>query len=75
MDIQSRKLAFIQSFLNLKSEEVIAQFEKLMKKATNIDEENPFTVEEINERVSRSEDDFKNKKFKTTSEILSKYER
>lgn len=78
MDIQSRKLAFIQSFLNLKSEEVIAQFEKLMKKAKNIDEENqfiPFTVEEMNERISRSEDDFKNKKFKTTSEILSKYER
>lgn len=78
MDIQSRKLAFIQSFLNLKSEEVIAQFEKLMKKAKNIDDENqfiPFTVEEMNERISRSEDDFKNKKFKTTSEILSKYER
>jgi len=78
MDIQSRKLAFIQSFLNLKSEEAIAQFEKLMKKAKNIDEENqfsPFTVEEINERISRSEDDFNNKKFKTTSELLSKYER
>jgi len=78
MDIQSRKLAFIQSFLNLKSEEVIAQFEKLMKKAKNIDEENqfsPFTVEEMSERISQSEDDFKNKKFKTTSEILSKYER
>jgi len=78
MDIQSRKLAFIQSFLNLKSVEAIAQFKKLMKKAKNIDEENqfsPFTVEEINERISRSEDDFNNKKFKTTSELLSKYER
>ncbi len=76
MDIQSRKLAFIQAFLTLQSEEMIAQFEKLMKKAKNIDEENqfsPFTVEEINERISRSEDDFRNKKFKTTSELLSKY--
>lgn len=78
MDIQSRKLAFIQAFLTLQSEEAIAQFEKLMKKAKNIDEENqfnPFTVEEMNERISRSEDDFKNKKFKTTSELLSKYKR
>ncbi|MFY1045431.1 hypothetical protein [Chryseobacterium sp. GP-SGM7] len=33
----------------------------------------PFTVEEMNDRISKSEDDFKNKKFKTTSELLSKY--
>lgn len=78
MDIQSRKLALIQAFLNIQSEEVIAQFEKLMKKAKNIDEENqfnPFTVEEMNERISRSEDDFNNKRFKTTSELLAKYRR
>ncbi|WBX99814.1 hypothetical protein [Chryseobacterium gambrini] len=76
MDIQSRKLAFIQAFLNLQSEEMIGQ--KLMKKAKNMDEENqfkPFSTEEMNERISRSEDDFNNKKFKTTSELLSKYER
>lgn len=78
MDIQSRKLAFIQAFLTLQSEEMIGQFEKLMKKAKNMDEENqfkPFSTEEMNERISRSEDDFNNKKFKTTSELLSKYER
>jgi hypothetical protein len=78
MDIRSRKLAFIQAFLNLQSEEMIVQFEKLMKKAKNMDEENqfkPFSTEEMNERISRSEDDFNNKKFKTTSELLSKYER
>ncbi|REC50722.1 MULTISPECIES: hypothetical protein [Chryseobacterium] len=78
MDIQSRKLAFIQAFLNLQSEEIIGQFEKLMKKAKNMDEENqfkPFSKEEMNERISRSEDDFNNKKFKTTSELLLKYER
>ncbi|WP_336732117.1 hypothetical protein [Chryseobacterium sp. VD8] len=78
MDIQSRKLAFIQAFLNLQSEEMIGQFEKLMKKAKNMDEENqfkPFSIEEMNERITRSEDDFNNKKFKTTSELLSKYER
>jgi hypothetical protein len=78
MDIQSRKLAFIQAFLTLQSEEMIVQFEKLMKKAKNMDEENQFktfSTEEMNERISRSEDDFNNKKFKTTSELLSKYER
>ena len=57
---------------------MIVQFEKLMKKAKNMDEENqfkPFSTEEMNERISRSEDDFNNKKFKTTSELLSKYGR
>jgi len=76
MDIQSRKLEFIQDFLKLQSEEVIAQFEKLLKKAKNIEEENKLeklTIEELNERISKSEDDFENKKFKTTSELLSKY--
>lgn len=76
MDIQSRKLEFIQDFLKLQSEEVIAQFEKLLKKAKNIEEENTLeklTIEEMNERISKSEDDFENKQFKTTSELLSKY--
>lgn len=76
MDIQSRKLEFIQDFLKLQSEEVIAQFEKLLKKAKNIEEEKKLeklSVEELNERISKSEDDFENKKFKTTSELLSKY--
>ncbi|VXC36285.1 MULTISPECIES: hypothetical protein [Chryseobacterium] len=76
MDIQSRKLEFVQDFLKLQSEEVIAQFEKLLKKAKNIEEENKLeklTIEEMNERISKSEDDFENKKFKTTSELLSKY--
>lgn len=76
MDIQSRKLEFIQDFLKLQSEEVIAQFEKLLKKTKNIEEENKLeklTIEEMNERISKSEDDFENKKFKTTSELLSKY--
>lgn len=76
MDIQTRKLEFIQAFLKLQSEEVIAQFEKLLKNTKNIDVENkfePFTIEEMNERISKSEEDFKNKKFKATSELLSKY--
>lgn len=76
MDIQTRKLEFIQDFLKLQSEEVIAQFEKLLKKTTNIEEENKLkalTVEEMNERISKSESDFENNKFKTTSELLSKY--
>ncbi len=76
MDIQTRKLEFIQDFLKLQSEEVIAQFEKLLKNAKNLEAVNtlqPLSVEELNTRISQSENDFKNKKFKTTSDLLSKY--
>ncbi len=77
MDIQTRKLEFIQDFLKLQSEEVIAQFEKMLKNAKNLEAGNKidtFTIEELNNRISQSENDFKNKKFKTTSELLSKYQ-
>ena len=76
MDIQTRKIEFVQSFLKLQSEEISSQFEKLLNKAkkSNTEKEfKPFTIEELNERISKSEDDFENGRFKTTSELLSKY--
>lgn len=76
MDIQTRKIEFVQAFLKLQSEEMISQFEKLLKKAGNIEAEKefkPFTIEELNERIAKSENDFEKGKFKTTSELLSKY--
>lgn len=34
---------------------------------------NPMTEKELNERIVQSESNFKNKRFKRTSEIFSKY--
>ena len=50
MDIQSRKIEFIQEFLKLQSEEVISRLEKLLKKeAEKIRPDlKPMTVEELN---------------------------
>ena len=76
MDIQTRKIEFVQAFLKLQSEEIISQFEKLLKKTKNVEVEKefkPFTIEELNERIAKSENDFENGRFKTTSELLSKY--
>ena len=72
MDIQSRKLEFIQEFLKIQSEEVIAQFEKLL---TNRKTEShlPFSIDELNQRIDKSESDFKNKNYKSSSELLSKF--
>ena len=78
MDIQSRKIQFVQAFLKLQSEEVISQLEDLLKMKSTIEfEQNselkPMSVEEFNDRIDRSENDFKDGKYKSTSELLEKY--
>jgi hypothetical protein len=73
MDLQTRKIEFIQKFLKLQSEEVISQFENLMKKRNKKDSFKPMSVEDLNKRIDQSEDDFKNGRYKTSSELLAKY--
>jgi len=75
MDLQSRKIEFVQEFLKLQSEEVISQLEKLLKKETKKNDRDlkPLTIEELNSRIDQSEDDFRNGRFKTTSQLLEKY--
>lgn len=72
MDLQTRKIEFVQEFLKLQSEELISQFENLLKNKAQQNVK-PMSVIELNARIDKSEDDFKNGKFKTSSEILSKY--
>ncbi|MDQ7916308.1 hypothetical protein RBU60_01875 [Mesonia sp. MT50] len=76
MDIETRKIEFVQEFLKLQSEEVISKFEKILKKekeSSNDSIENSMTKEELNARIEKSESDFKNKRCKKTSELLEKY--
>ena len=72
MDLQNRKIEFVQEFLKLQSEELIVQFENLLKKETQ-KQPKPMSVIELNSRINQSEEDFKNGKFKTSDELLSKY--
>ena len=78
MDIQSRKIEFVQAFLKLQSEELISQFENLLKKKSVIKSEEPqqfkpMSLKEFNERIDKSESDFKNGRYKTTTELLEKF--
>jgi hypothetical protein len=77
MDLQSRKIEFVQDFLKLQSEEAISRLEKLLKKEKkNVIgiEFKSMTKKELNKRIDQSESDFNNKRYKKTSELLSKYE-
>ena len=70
MNNETRKIEFVQAFLNLQSEELISQFEKLLKKTKQTEKElKPFTIEELQERIAKSEDDFENGRFKTQEEL------
>jgi len=76
MDLQSRKIEFVQDFLKLQSEEAISRLEKLLKKEKkNVigKEIKPMTKKELSKRIDQSEADFKNNRYKKTSQLLSKY--
>ena len=61
MDIQTRKIKFVQTFLKLQSEDVISKLEKILKKNQVdeiIEDLKPLTIKELNRRISQSEKDF-----------------
>lgn len=74
MDLQTRKIEFIQEFLKIQSEEAIERLEKLLKKEKKNKHSDSMSAEKLNERIEKSESDFKNNRFKSTSDLLAKYE-
>jgi len=74
MDLQTRKISFIQEFLNFQSEEIILRFEKLLKREKNRITSNklePMTLEEFNERIDTSIEDSNNDRVIEANELLS----
>lgn len=63
MDLQTRKITFVQEFLKIQSEEIINRLEKLLEKEKGKITENdftPMTFDEFNERIDKSLLDSKN---------------
>jgi len=62
MDLQTRKLSFIQEFLRLQNEEVISTLEALLQrqKAGLFESDlKPMTMEQLNREIDRSLEDSK----------------
>ncbi len=76
MNLEARKIEFVQEFLNIQSEEIVSRLEKILRKekkiATNQIFE-PMSQDNFNKRIDKSESDFQNNRFKKSSEILAKY--
>lgn len=78
MDLQTRKISFVQEFLNLQSEEIVELFEKLLKKEKmkfSSKELKPMTLKEFNERVDISLEDSKKGRLTDSSKLLSEIEK
>lgn len=72
MDIQARKIHFVQEFLRLKNEDLINKFEKLLrleKMKTYESELSSMTIEQFNEIIDKAEDDSKNGRMTSASDL------
>ena len=77
MDLEARKIEFIKEFLKLQSEEAISRLENILNKEKNTSDKQvlePMSQEMHNKRIEQSEADFQNKRYKSSSELLTKYE-
>ncbi|WP_341222047.1 hypothetical protein [Polaribacter atrinae] len=75
MDIQTRKIEFIQDFLKIQSEELISRLETLLRKedySSNTNEFEPMTIEEFNNRIDKSMEDSKNGRLISSSDLKAK---
>jgi hypothetical protein len=74
MDIQDRKVHFVQEFLRVADDELVTKLEKLLsiERKKKLDEEmRPMTLKEFNEIIDKSEDDFANGRVTEARNLLS----
>ena len=73
MDLQTRKISFVQEFLSIESEEVISRLEKYLKKEKITIKEmafRPMTLEEFESRIKQSMEDSKNGRVIEANQLL-----
>jgi hypothetical protein len=76
MDLQTRKLNFIQDFLKLESESAISSFEKLLQKEIqNNLELKQLTMKEFQMRIDQSTEDSDNGRLTEISKLISEIEK
>jgi hypothetical protein len=72
MDLQVRKINFVQEFLRLSDEQIINKLEHMLKsektKLYDINPE-PLSMNEFNRMIDRAEDDSKNNRVKSVHEL------
>lgn len=76
MDIQTRKIEFIQEFLKLQNEELISRLENLLRASkSNNDDFKQMTIDELNSRVDQSMNDSKNDRLTNSDDLIAEIEK
>lgn len=77
MNIEARKIEFVQEFLKLQSEEAISKLEKILRKEKNHSDNRkaePMSVRELNRRIDKSMEDSKNGRLTEANDLLAEIE-
>ncbi|MFT5918174.1 MAG: hypothetical protein ACJAWV_001370 [Flammeovirgaceae bacterium] len=76
MDLQTRRLNFIQEFLLVQNEELIIELEKMLKKRTSYNKDlEPISMEQFNAEIDQSLKDSAEDKVTRISELKMEIEK
>ena len=78
MNLEARKISFIQEFLRLQNEEIVIGLEKLLhkQKAELIEKEmKPMSIEKFNSDIDQSFDDAKNGRLTSANDLKTKFQK
>ena len=70
MDLEARKITFLDKFMTLQNSDIVSQFENLLlklKRSDSSDKFEPMSKGELNKRIDKSMDDSKNGRLTETS--------
>ena len=78
MDIQTRKIEFIQEFLKLHNEDLISKFEDLLYSEVILQNNliiQPMSINELNQRIDIALNDSINNKLTESKDLLAEIEK
>ena len=78
MDLEARKISFVQEFLRLQSEEIVIDLENLLhkQKVELLDPEmKSMNIEQFNKEIDQSLDDSRNARIVSGKDLKSKIQK
>ena len=78
MNLEARKISFVQEFLRLQNEEIVSGLEKLLRKRkAELIEKNfkPMTMEEYNAEIDQAMEDSKNGRMIKATDLKAKIQK
>ncbi|MEO5787604.1 MAG: hypothetical protein ACOH2D_12920 [Gelidibacter sp.] len=78
MDLEARKISFVQEFLRLQNEEIISGLEKLLReRKTELIEKNmkPMSMDQYNVEIDQAMEDSENGRMIKASDLKAKIQK